>query len=265
VLGTERVLDAVGTAGVSALVYASSVGAYSPGPNGPEAIPVDEAWPTNSLPTVAYGREKAYVERLLDRFELAQPQVRVARLRSAFVFQRVASTEQRRLFAGPFLPRSVVRPGLLPVVPYPAGFRFQAVHASDLADAYARVAHSDARGPFNVAAAPQLGGSEVAEVMGARRFEVPIPVVRRALALGWRARIVPTDPQLLELARRLPVMSTRRIRDELGWEPRRDAKSTLAEMLWGMRAGAGAPTEPLAPDSIGRRLHEVRTGAGAHV
>jgi UDP-glucose 4-epimerase len=265
VVGTARLIDAVSEAGVSAVVYASSVGAYSPGPNGPGAPGVDEAWPTHSLPTVAYGREKAYVERLLDRFELAQPQVRVARLRSAFVFQRAASTEQRRLFAGPFLPRFVVRPGFLPVVPYPAGFRFQAVHASDLADAYARVVHSDARGPFNVAAAPQLGGSDVAEVMAARLLEVPIPAVRRALALGWRARILPTDPELLELARRLPVMSTGRIRDELGWEPRRGAKETLAEMLWGMREGAGAPTEPLAPDSIGRRVQEVRTGVGARV
>jgi UDP-glucose 4-epimerase len=265
VLGTERVVDAAVTAGVSALVYASSVGAYSPGPNGPGAPGVDESWPTHSLPTVAYGREKAYVERLLDRFEVAQPQVRVARLRSAFVFQRVASTEQRRLFAGPFLPRRLVQPGLLPVVPYPKGFRFQVVHASDLADAYARVVHSDARGPFNVAAPPQLGGAEVAEVMGARLLEVPVPVVRRAVSLGWRARLVPTDPELLELARQLPVMSTRRIRDELGWEPRRGATGTLAEMVWGMRAGAGAPTEPLAPDSIGRRLHEVRTGAGARV
>jgi nucleoside-diphosphate-sugar epimerase len=263
VLGTGRVLDAVVEAGVRAIVYASSVGAYSPGPNEAGDAGVDESWPTHSRPTVAYGREKAYVERMLDRFELARPNVRVARVRSAFVFQRIASTEQRRIFAGPFLPRSLVEPGRLPVVPYPAGFRFQAVHASDLADAYSRLVHSDAQGAFNVAAPPQLGGAEVAEVMGAELLEVPVPIVRSVARLGWLARLVPTDPELLELARRLPKMSTRRIAVELGWQPTRDAMATLREMLWGMRDGAGAPTEPLAPDTLDRRLHEVQTGVGA--
>jgi nucleoside-diphosphate-sugar epimerase len=265
VLGAARLLDAVVRAGVPALVHASSVGAYSPGPNDPGADGVDESWPTHSRPTVAYGREKAYVERLLDRFELAHPHVRVARIRSAFVFQRVAATEQRRIFAGPFLPRFVARPGRLPAIPYPAGFRFQAVHASDLADAYARVVHSEARGAFNVAAPPQLGAPEVAEVMGARVVGVPVPAVRRAMRVAWLARLVPTDPELLELAWRLPKMSTRRIADELGWQPTRDAMGTLAEMLRGMDAGAGAPTEPLAPDTLERRVEEVRTGMGARV
>jgi UDP-glucose 4-epimerase len=265
VLGAVRVLDAVVAAGVPALVYASSVGAYSPGPNEPGDEGVDESWPTNSLPTVAYGREKAYVERLLDRFELVHPHVHVARVRSAFVFQRIASTEQRRIFAGPFLPRFLAQPGVLPVVPYPAGFRFQAVHASDLAEAYALMVHSGARGAYNVAAPPQLGGAEVAAVMGAELLEVPVPVVRRAVRLGWLARLVPTDPELLELARRLPKMSTRRIAEELGWQPSRDAMGTLKEMLWGIRDGAGAPTEPLAPDTLDRRLHEVQTGMGARV
>jgi nucleoside-diphosphate-sugar epimerase len=265
VLGTVRLLDAVVSAGVPALVYASSVGAYSPGPNEPGSEGVDESWPTHSRPTVAYGREKAYVERLLDRFELEHPQVRVARIRSAFVFQRAAATEQRRIFAGPFLPRFVVQPGLLPAVPYPSGFRFQAVHASDLADAYARLVDSDARGAFNVAATPQLGAAEVSEVMGAPVLEVPVPVVRRALRFGWLARNVPTDPELLELAWRLPKMSTRRIAGELGWQPKRDAMGTLAEMVAGMRAGTGAPTEPLAPDTLDRRVQELTTGMGARV
>jgi UDP-glucose 4-epimerase len=58
-------------------VYASSVGAYSPGP---KDRPVDESWPTEGTLTSFYARHKAEVERLLDRFEQEQPQVRVVRL-----------------------------------------------------------------------------------------------------------------------------------------------------------------------------------------
>ena len=48
--GSTRVFDAAAAAAVPALVYASSVGAYSPGPK--DRL-VDESWPTHSLPTAA--------------------------------------------------------------------------------------------------------------------------------------------------------------------------------------------------------------------
>src|SRR5690606_2476214 len=50
-VGSARVFEAAATAGVGALVHASSVGAYSPGPG----RVVDESWPTHSTPTAAYG------------------------------------------------------------------------------------------------------------------------------------------------------------------------------------------------------------------
>ena len=43
VAGSKRVFEATAHAGAGALVYASSVGAYSPGP---KDRPVDETWPT---------------------------------------------------------------------------------------------------------------------------------------------------------------------------------------------------------------------------
>jgi len=46
--GSSRVFSAVAEAGVPALVYASSVGAYSPGP---KDRAVDETWPTGGVPT----------------------------------------------------------------------------------------------------------------------------------------------------------------------------------------------------------------------
>ncbi|HEX9967411.1 MAG TPA: NAD-dependent epimerase/dehydratase family protein, partial [Solirubrobacterales bacterium] len=131
--GSERVFEAVVAAEVPALVYASSVGAYGPGP---KDRAVDESWPTTGIPTSFYSRHKAAVEALLDGFEARHPGVRVVRLRPALIFKGEAASEIRRLFVGPFLPSALVRPGLIPVVPRIAGLRFQAVHSRDVGEAY---------------------------------------------------------------------------------------------------------------------------------
>src|SRR3954467_13516344 len=107
--GSARVFRAAGKAGVGALVYASSVGAYSPGP---KDRAVDESWPTEGIETSFYSRHKAEVERILDEFETQHEHMRVARLRPGLIFQRDAASEIRRLFAGPFLPNALVRRSL---------------------------------------------------------------------------------------------------------------------------------------------------------
>ena len=48
--GSRRVFAAVAAAEVPALVYASSVGAYSAGPKDKR---VDESWPVDGIPTSA--------------------------------------------------------------------------------------------------------------------------------------------------------------------------------------------------------------------
>jgi UDP-glucose 4-epimerase len=244
-IGSAQVFDAAARAGVSTVLYSSSVGAYSPGADGP----VDESWPTNSLPTAAYGREKAYVERVLDGFEAANPSVRVVRMRPAFIFKQSAGSEQRRLFAGPLLPHSIVRPGFLPVVPHPSGLQFQALHAVDVAAAFQRALHADVRGAFNLASEPIIDGTRLGEVTGATPIAVPRAVVRLALAGAWHLRLEPTDPALLDLALRLPIMQVTRARDELGWEPRVSATDALRSALVGIAEDTGFPTPPLMADA----------------
>ncbi len=258
VTGTARVFRAVAEASVPALVYASSVGAYSPG----RGQTVDESWPTHSLPTAGYGREKAYVERLLDSFQAEHPGCRVARFRPAFVFQALSGVQQRRLFIGPLLPGWLVRPGRLPVVPWPHGLRMQAVHADDLAQAYRAALCSDVAGAFNVAAEPVLDGQAVGEVLGARPITIPAAATRAVLAAGWHARMAPAEPALLDLVLSLPLMRVDRAREVLGWQPTRSAPDALREALYGMASGSGLPGGPLAEDSPARRLAEMATGAG---
>ncbi|MBA2429182.1 MAG: NAD-dependent epimerase/dehydratase family protein [Thermoleophilaceae bacterium] len=258
--GSERVFRAAGEEGVPSLVYASSVGAYSPGPKDPR---VAESWPTDGIATSFYSRHKAEVERRLDAFEAESPSVRVVRLRPGLIFAREAASGIRRLFAGPFLPGFLVRPGLIPVVPDLENLRFQAVHSHDIAEAYRLAVTGGARGAFNVAAEPVLDPPELGRLLGARTVPVPASVLRGAASLTWRARLQPTEPGWLDMALGMPLMDTTRAREELGWQPRRTSGEALLELMAGMRDGAGLDTPPLAPGSGGPlRVDELRTGVG---
>nr|MDQ3642013.1 NAD-dependent epimerase/dehydratase family protein [Actinomycetota bacterium] len=97
VAGTKRVFEAAARCGAHTLVYASSVGAYSPGPKDP---PVDEGWPTEGIGSSFYSRHKAATERLLDHFEAEHPAIRVVRLRPGLIFKGEAASGIRRLFLG---------------------------------------------------------------------------------------------------------------------------------------------------------------------
>lgn len=242
VVGSTRVFRAVADADVPSLVYASSVGAYSPGP---KERAVDESWPTDGTPTSFYARHKAEVERLLDRFEANQPDVRVVRLRPALIFKRDSGEEQRRYFLGRFFPRALARPGAIPVVPDLPGLRFQAVHADDVADAYRRAVVDGARGAFNVAADPILDADVLAGALSARKVPVPVGLVRGAMMMSWRMRLQPTPPGWLDMGLSVPVMDTTRARTELGWEARHSSVTALRELLTGIREGGSAPTPAL--------------------
>jgi UDP-glucose 4-epimerase len=261
VAGSERVFGAVADAGVPRLVYASSVGAYSPGPKDRF---VDESHPTDGVPSSFYSRHKAAVERILDRFEAATPTVSVARLRPALIFKGAAASGIRRLFAGPFLPNGLITRSLIPIVPAVPGLRFQAVHSLDVGDAYRRAAFSDATGAFNIAADPVLDPDRLGKLLGARPVKVPRPLLRAATNVTWHLRLQPTPPGWLDLALNVPLMSSERARRELGWEPRRSAEEALLELLDGLRHGRGLPTPPLDPRTGGPlRAREIASGVGA--
>jgi UDP-glucose 4-epimerase len=259
--GSRRVFEAVVAAGVPTLVYASSVGAYAPGP---KDRAVDESWPVDGIESSFYARHKSEVEDLLDGVEREHPELRVVRIRPGLVFRREAATGIRRLFLGPLVPNRLIDPRFIPVVPDLPRLRFQAVHGDDLAAAYRLAIVGDARGPFNVAADPVLDPGRLAELLRARPVRMPARALRTAAAVGWRVRLLPTPAGWFDLALAVPVMDCSRARRELGWAPRRRSTAALGELIEGLRAGAGFPTPPLDPKTSGpMRQAEFRTGVGA--
>jgi nucleoside-diphosphate-sugar epimerase len=259
--GTARVLTAVVAADVPRLVYASSVGAYSPGPKDRR---VDESWPTDGIPTSTYSRHKARVERMLDRFAAEHPRVRVARLRPGLIFKRAAASEIRRLFLGPFFPNVLLRTGRVPLVPDWRALRFQAVHSFDVGDAYRRAALSDVTGAFNIAAEPVLEPAVLAKALHAYRMPVYPPLLRALTAASWHLHLQPTDAGWFDMATRVPLMDTRRAARELGWRARVSAVDALQELIAGIGNGEGFPTPPLAPGGDGPfRVYEITSGVGS--
>ena len=258
--GSRRVFQAVVDERVPSLVYASSVGAYSPGPK--DQL-VDESWPTEGIPSSFYSRHKATVERELDRLASEQPGLRIVRLRPGLIFQRSAATEIRRLFAGPLLPGWLLRSRLAPISPDVPGLRFQAVHADDIGDAYRRAVLSDAGGAFNIAAEPVIGSAELAGLLKARPVRIPARVVRGGAAASFALRLQPAEPGWVDMALGVPLMSTERARAELGWSESRSATDAIAELVKGMRDGAEDRTPPLARSTSGpARVRELLTGVG---
>jgi nucleoside-diphosphate-sugar epimerase len=259
--GTMRVAEAAARAGVGSFLYASSVGAYSPGPKDRR---VDESWPTGGIPTSYYGRQKAEVERRLDAFEREDPDVRVVRMRQALTFKRDAAEGQRRLFAGPFLPSPLVHPALINLVPAIENLRGQVVHSYDVGEAY-RLAllNGEAQGAYNLATEPVVDPEELGRIFNARTVPLPGAFARAGAGLAWGLRLTPVSPGWLDLALNIPIMDTTRAHEKLGWQPLYDAGETLLDEIEGLRTQAGLDTPPLSRGTSGPlRIREILTGIG---
>ena len=259
--GSMRVAWAAKEAGVPALLYASSVGAYSPGPKDRR---VDESWPTNGVSTSYYARHKAEVERRLDRFEREAQDVRVVRMRPGLVFKKEAAEGIRRLFAGPFFPRLLAYPGLINFVPDIENLRSQIIHSYDVGEAFRlAIVNEEARGAFNIATEPVLDAKEIGRILNARPVPVPAQLARSGARISWMLRLQPVPEGWLDLSRNVPIMDTTRARTQLGWTPQRSADEALLDLLEGLRTGSGLDTPVLSPATSGPfRIREILTGVG---
>ncbi|MEP6696438.1 MAG: NAD-dependent epimerase/dehydratase family protein [Pseudonocardiales bacterium] len=258
--GSGRVFRAARNAGVDHLVYASSVGAYAPDA---ATLRRPETWPVTGIPTSSYSRQKAEVEAVLDHVEAGTDMV-VSRLRPGLIFQGDAGAQIARYFLGPLVPTRAlallgrVRP---PVVPLPRGLQLQALHARDVADAYARVLLRRAGGAFNVAAEPLLDTAALAGVLGGRPAEVSPRVFRALAAATWQARLQPTGPGWLDLAMSAPLLDSTRAARVLDWRPTVSATDALRELVEGIGDGAGLPSPAMRPrDPAAARLAGLLRG-----
>ena len=251
--GTRAVLGAADRASVKHFVHMSSVGTYTPGPDGRR---VDESWPTDGIPSLAYSRHKAAAERLLDAHATSKPDgIRIARMRPAFVLQRDAGSALLRYGVPGFIPARAV--ALLPVLPVDRRLVVQGVHPDDVADAVLRVLQRQSTGAFNLAAEPLLTRDDFARVLRAVPMHLPAAILRALASLAWHARLQPLDPGWIDLAFAVPLMDTGRAREELDWRPTVDARSALAQAVAGMVEAAGTASPALRPRSVADQFRRL--------
>ena len=147
---------------------------------------------------------------MLDALEAEHPERRVVRIRPGIVLQAAAASALARYFLGPFVPQSLVRRALLPVVPRVDRLEIQAVHAEDVARAFllgrddARDGRVQRRRRAGRSTPPSLGEALRAAPAAAARSRL----VRAVVDLTWRLHLQPTDPGWVDLGRLTPLMDT---------------------------------------------------------
>jgi nucleoside-diphosphate-sugar epimerase len=236
--GTRNAFEAAIKAGVSRLVYASSVAAYGFHAENPQ--PLTEDVPTRGSEGFYYSAQKAELEDLLDELLVGSGM-------EAYVFRPciVAGPRATMLIEQlvdnvrlgdplPLLRRGVERlPLAKPVVPDP-GVPIQLVHHDDVARAMAAAICGDGPpGAYNLAGDGLVGVADIAHSIGWRSVPVPRPAVSLGAAAAKRLTFASS---LLEWATALdtPVlMDTTKARRDLSWNPQYDALETLNQTAAG--------------------------------
>lgn len=239
--GTRNVFEAAIRAGVSRLVYASSVAAYGFHPENPQ--PLTEDVPARGSEDFYYSAQKAELEELLDELLLGSAV-------EAYVFRPciVAGPRATMLIEQtvdavrvgdpvPLLRRGVERlPLVRPVLPDP-GMAFQLVHHDDVARAMAgAIAGDGPPGAYNLAGDGVVGMGDIAHSLGWRSVPVPGPAVSLGSTVARRFTFASTKLEWAAALETPVLMDTAKARRELGWEPQHDALETLEETAAGARA-----------------------------
>jgi UDP-glucose 4-epimerase len=238
--GTRNVFEVALRAGVSRLVYASSVAAYGFHPENPQ--PLTEEVPTTGTESFYYSAQKAELEDLLDELLLGssveayvfRPCI-VAGPRATMLVEQVVSTVR----AGdpvPLLRRGIERlPLVRPILPDP-GVSFQLVHHDDVARVMAAAICGDGPpGAYNLAGEGVVGLGDVAHALGWRSVPVPGPAVSLGSSAAKHLTFASTKLEWAAALDTPVLMDTTKARRALGWQPQHDALETLAETVVGAR------------------------------
>jgi UDP-glucose 4-epimerase len=160
---------------------------------------------------------------------------------------------------GPELDSPLVRYLSLPVVPTQLGFdpRLQLLHADDATGALEAAARAPVRGAVNVAPTGSISLGRLLRL--ARRASLPIPHPLFGPALGRLGRQLGAGPLYGDGVRLLRFgrgVDNRRLRTEVGYEPRYDAESAardFAAKIAGRRIGPSLHPGDLLGGLVGAR------------
>ena len=134
---------------------------------------------------------------------------------------------------GPGLDAPLARYLSLPVVPTQLGFdpRLQLLHAEDATGALLAATMNPIRGAVNVAPSGSISLSRALRLIGRPQLPAPAPALRPGDGAARRAASAPAASTATRSAccATAAASTTRRLRTELGYEPRFDAVAAIRD------------------------------------
>lgn len=210
--GTQRVLEACVSAGVSHLTVTSSGAAYGYWPSN-RGRWLTEDDPVRGTDAFAYSRHKAEVERLLARHRRLHPELGQLVLRPGTILGAGTRNQITDLFEKPVV----------------LGLRgtdvpFVIVWDRDVAEVVARGVVERVTGIYNVAGDGVLTLEDIARVEGRRYVPLPAGWVESALRWLQRLHLTQYGPEQVDFLRYRPVLANDALKEAFPGLPTRSSR-----------------------------------------
>ncbi|OBS09105.1 NAD-dependent epimerase/dehydratase family protein [Acidihalobacter prosperus] len=221
--GSCRVFEAAARAGVRQLVFVSSAAVYGAWPDNPPRL--TETAPLRAMPGFAYAEDKIAVERWLDDFSSAHPDLTVTRLRPHAIVGAQAHPLLNLVLKQPLYPAA--RP--VPLT--------QCIWEQDVARAMILALRQRTPGIFNLAADPPMSLRDMLGLVRRWRLPVTPSLLAATHRLAWRLTPAAGEPGWVQGLRHPLVLDTRQAQRTLRFTPLLD----VAECV--RRAARGWPDD----------------------
>ncbi|RIK10951.1 MAG: NAD-dependent dehydratase [Acidobacteria bacterium] len=238
--GTLNVFSAAAEAGVSQVVYASSMAVY--GAHSDNDYPLTEESPLRANADFSYALHKLEAERRIAVWREENPDIKVALLRMAIVMGAGAEN---------FVSRSLEAPRLLSVAGYAPPLQF--LHQDDAVAAIRFAIDHSIDGVYNVSADGELSRDEFLAIIGKKDLALPEPAAFPAAKIAWKLGVSEAPAGELRFLMHRWVVSNEKFK-EAGFAPLHTNREALVETVEANRGWVSLGTARIAEDRYERLL-----------
>ena len=226
VLGTRNVLEACVAADVRQVIVTSSGAAYGYHADNPEWLSEDD--PVRGNEAFAYSHHKRLVEEMLAVYRREHPDLRQVVLRVGTILGKSTRNQITAMFDKP---RIIALRG--------ARSPFVFIWDQDVVGVIEHALRTDAAGIYNVAGDGALSIQEIAGRLGKKCLTLPPLLLRALLATLHPLGLTRYGPEQVDFLRYRPVLDNRRLKEELGYTPRKTSSEVFDFYCRAHGLGAG--------------------------
>ena len=215
VLGTRNVLDACVKVGVEHLTLTSSGAAYGYHADNPSWLQEDH--PLRGNPEFAYSDHKRLVEEMLSEYRSAHPQLKQLIFRPCSIVGDTTNSRISELFSG----KGILDPG-------GCNSPFVFIWDQDVIGAIEYGVMRDASGIYNLAGDGALTPAEIARLLGKPLRRPPVWLLKLVIGVRYALHLGDILPAQVKFLQYRPVLLNTRLKNELGYVPRKTSAEAFA-------------------------------------